>query len=219
MSEHRSLLKSLATDAPRQSFAARLLETTLDLLPLKVIIAASDGQILHANSTAAAMLAHGDPIWSRHGRLNAATSSATRALIAAIGSISANSARKCAGGTEVALPCRDGRAAMAHVRTLVPGATRLAQASEAAAAIFITEPHRVAPPLEALARLFDLTPSEVRVLAEIVGGRNRKEAAAALGVADSTVKSHLDRLFAKTGTSDQPSLFQLVTSLSWPTGH
>lgn len=216
MAQHRILLQSSASDAPRQSFAARLLGTTLDLLPFKVVITASDGRILYANATAAAMLADGDPIWSRHGRLNAATSSATRALIAAIGSMAQNGARARA---EVALPCRDGRAAIAHVRILERGEAHVGQDAGATAAIFITEPHhRIAPPLEALARLFELTPSEVRVLAEIVAGRNRKESAAALGVADSTVKSHLERIFTKTGTCDQPSLFRLVTSLSWPTG-
>lgn len=219
MSEHRTLLHASATDAPKQSFAARLLGPTLDLLPLKVVIAASDGKILHANASAAAMLANGGPIWSRHGKLSAATSSATRALIAAIGSLAQKGALECNSGTEVALPCRDGRAAIAHVRTLVSEGARGGQGQESTAANFIAEPQRVAPPLEALARLFELTPSELRVLAEILAGRNRKDAAAALGLADSTVKSHLDRLFAKTGTSDQPALSRLVTSLSWPTGH
>jgi DNA-binding NarL/FixJ family response regulator len=64
--------------------------------------------------------------------------------------------------------------------------------------------------------LFNLTWSEVRVLEQIVSGRNRKEAAAVLGVADSTVKTHLDNIYAKTGTSDQVGLCRLAAKLSWP---
>jgi Bacterial regulatory proteins, luxR family len=44
------------------------------------------------------------------------------------------------------------------------------------------------------------------------------EAAAALGVADSTVKSHLERIFGKTGTRDQVELVRLVVTLSSPAG-
>lgn len=201
------------TEAPGRSPAARLLGTTLDLLPVKIVITDFDGRILHTNAAAAEMLATGDPIWSRHGQLSATKSAATTALIAAITSAAAPTGRD---GSEVPLPCRDGGAAIAHVRPLQIGAARLGSCLGIAVVLFITEPLRVVPPLEALARLFDLTPSEIRVLEEVVSGKNRKESAAALGLADSTVKTHLDHLYAKTGTSDQPALRRLVTSLSWP---
>ena len=118
-------------------------------------------------------------------------------------------------GLAVALPYRDGRAAVAHVRLLDFG--DLCRRSGTAAVIFITEAAEHAPPpVDALMTLFNLTWSEARVLEQIVSGRNRKEAAAVLGVADSTVKTHLDNIYAKTGTSDQLGLCRLAAKLSWP---
>ena len=193
-----------------------LLEPTLNLLPLKIVITDADGRILHVNAAAATMIAAGDPIWSRRGHVNAIASAATAALIAAIRAATQQEVGMCRNGSEVALPCRDGRAAIAHVRSLRPAEMRLGRRPRASAAVFVTEPHGVELPLRALAHLFDLTPSEARVLAEIASGRNRKETAAVLGLADSTVKTHLDRLYIKTGTSDRPELCRLITSLSWP---
>ena len=83
------------------------------------------------------------------------------------------------------------------------------------AVIFITEAaEHTPPPVDALMTLFSLTWSEARVLEQIVSGKNRREAAAVLGVADSTVKTHLDNIYAKTGTSDQLGLCRLAAKLS-----
>jgi DNA-binding CsgD family transcriptional regulator len=86
----------------------------------------------------------------------------------------------------------------------------------AVAAVFITGPAEITPPFEALAALYDLTPAEARVLVEIASGKNRVESAAALGIADSTVKTHLARIFEKTATSEQSELTRLVARLTLP---
>jgi predicted ArsR family transcriptional regulator len=49
------------------------------------------------------------------------------------------------------------------------------------------------------------------VLLAIVQVGGLRDVAESLGIAESTVKSHLHRLFAKTGTSARPSW-----SSSWP---
>ena len=117
----------------------------------------------------------------------------------------------------MALPYSDGRAAVAHVRPLDFGDARAGRRSGTAAVIFITEAaEHTPPPVDALMTLFSLTWSEARVLEQIVSGKNRREAAAVLGVADSTVKTHLDNIYAKTGTSDQLGLCRLAAKLSWP---
>jgi DNA-binding CsgD family transcriptional regulator len=72
------------------------------------------------------------------------------------------------------------------------------------------------PPVEALVALYELTPTEARVLVEIAAGKNRAAAAEALGIADSTVKTHLARVFEKTGTSEQGELAKLVAGLTPP---
>ncbi|MBK8007715.1 MAG: helix-turn-helix transcriptional regulator [Rhizobiales bacterium] len=87
----------------------------------------------------------------------------------------------------------------------------------ASAAVFVTRTgETVQPPLDILAALFDLTPTEARVMLEISKGRNRSETAALLGIAPSTVKTHLSRVFEKTQMSKQHDLAKLVSQLMPP---
>ena len=66
---------------------------------------------------------------------------------------------------------------------------------------------------------FSLTPTELRVLLAIVDVGGVPEVAAALGVADTTVKTHLGRLFEKTGAARQADLVKLVAGFSTPLTH
>jgi DNA-binding CsgD family transcriptional regulator len=72
------------------------------------------------------------------------------------------------------------------------------------------------PPLAAVAALFELTPSEARVLELVGAGRGNAEVAAALGVSVATVRTHLLHLFDKTGTHRQAELAALLASFSLP---
>jgi DNA-binding CsgD family transcriptional regulator len=58
----------------------------------------------------------------------------------------------------------------------------------------------------------------LRVLFGIVEIGGVPEVAAAFGVADATVKTHLSRLFEKTGTDRQADLVKLVAGFSTPLG-
>jgi DNA-binding CsgD family transcriptional regulator len=71
-------------------------------------------------------------------------------------------------------------------------------------------------PSDALALLYDLTPAETRIFDLIVGGMTQTTIAAMLGIARSTVKTHLLRLFAKTGCRRQVDLTNLAARLSLP---
>jgi DNA-binding CsgD family transcriptional regulator len=72
-----------------------------------------------------------------------------------------------------------------------------------------------APP-KATAKTFKLTPSELRVLLGIVEVCGVPETAAVLGIGEATVRTHLLRLHAKTGTSRQAELVNLVAGFSNP---
>ena len=68
-------------------------------------------------------------------------------------------------------------------------------------------------------RTFGLTPAELRVLQSIVDVGGVPETAAALGIAETTVKTHLHRVFAKTGVSRQADLVKLAAGFSNPPVH
>jgi DNA-binding CsgD family transcriptional regulator len=67
-----------------------------------------------------------------------------------------------------------------------------------------------------IARTFGLTPAEVRVLLAIVGVGGVPESSEKLGVAETTVKTHLYRVFSKTGASRQADLVKLAAGFSFP---
>jgi DNA-binding CsgD family transcriptional regulator len=74
------------------------------------------------------------------------------------------------------------------------------------------EPHRhrrrasETEALTAFAATRALTPAELGVLTLLLDGKTPSEIAATRGVAISTVRTHLKRLFAKTGTRRQADL-------------
>ena len=69
---------------------------------------------------------------------------------------------------------------------------------------------------QVIGEAFRLTPTELRVLLAIVEVGGVPEVAEALGIAESTVKTHLGRLFQKTATSRQAGLVGIVTGFSNP---
>ena len=71
-------------------------------------------------------------------------------------------------------------------------------------------------PQELIVKLYKLTPSELRVLLAIVQVGSTAEVAETLGIAETTVKTHLHRLFAKTGSKRQSDLVRLVAGYASP---
>ena len=101
---------------------------------------------------------------------------------------------------------------------LTSGARRVAGiAYSAAAAVFICKVARETPSApEIIARAYRLTPTELRVLLAIVEVGGVPETAAALGVAESTIKTHLSHLFEKTGAGRQADLVKIVAGFATP---
>jgi len=69
---------------------------------------------------------------------------------------------------------------------------------------------------DTLARLHRLTPMEARVLGAIVCEDGVPAASRLLGIAQTTVKTHLKHIFEKTGTDRQADLVKLVASTANP---
>ncbi|MGE0746804.1 MAG: helix-turn-helix transcriptional regulator [Rhodospirillales bacterium] len=82
------------------------------------------------------------------------------------------------------------------------------------AAVFIADPERSFElSHERLRRLYALTRAEGQVAACLADGKRLDEAAAELGITLNTARSHLKRIFVKTGTERQGELTQLLQSL------
>jgi DNA-binding CsgD family transcriptional regulator len=66
------------------------------------------------------------------------------------------------------------------------------------------------------ALLYDLTPAETRVFLLVAAGMEQSRIARLLGIAPATVKTHLHRVFDKTGCRRQADLVKLAASMSPP---
>jgi DNA-binding CsgD family transcriptional regulator len=85
---------------------------------------------------------------------------------------------------------------------------------DAAVLLFIVDPaNRAGVPLAWIVDAYGLTPAEARVALAASSGLTIPETAHQLGLSPNTVKTHLRKIFAKTGTSRQAELARLVASI------
>jgi DNA-binding CsgD family transcriptional regulator len=85
----------------------------------------------------------------------------------------------------------------------------------AVAAVFVSSGHAPSAIREIAATLYGLSRSEAAVFEHIAMGDTIAQAARALGVGASTVRTHL-RIYAKTGVHRQAELVRLASGLRSP---
>ena len=193
---------------------------TLDGLSAGMCLVDAEGRIVHANAAGHAILAAGDILYAAGGRLaacDARINQTLREVFAAAGQGDATLGTK---GIAVPLIGKDGERYVAHALPLTSGARRRAGiAYTAVAALFVRKAAlAMSSRSEVIGKAFKLTPTELRVLLAIVEVGGVPEVAAALGVANTTVRTHVSHLFEKTGASRQADLVKLVAEYSAPLG-
>jgi len=191
---------------------------TLDGLDAGVYLVDEGGRIVHANAAGRAILNAGDVLYvaARHlAACDAQVNQTLREVFAAAGQGDAALGTK---GIAIPLIGKDGERYIAHALPLTTGARRRAgMAYTAVAALFVRKAAlAMSSRSEIIGKMFKLTPTELRVLLAIVEVGGVPEVAAALGVADTTVRSHVSRLFQKTGTKRQADLVKLVAGYATP---
>lgn len=193
----------------RQRVEVDTLHAALDALTDVALIIEADGTILFGNEAANAELAKARII-RRHGnRLLGVTREAARLLE----TLSAAEGRMRHRGLEARLLDNTGCTLYATWASL--NATD--QGLEGPVLLLLREPEvALETPLSSAAALFSLTPGETLVLAQVLMGCTLSAAAEILGVARSTVKSHLAAIYGKTRTNRQSELVKLVMSLASP---
>jgi len=191
---------------------------TLDGLDAGLYLVDANGRLIHANAAGQAILDARDILHEIRGHLAACdlkTNQTLREIFAAAGQgDSALGAR----GIAVPLTGKDGQRYVPHTLPLTSGARRRAGvAYRSVAALFVRKAALAMPPRsEVIGQAFRLTPTELRVLLAVVEVGGTPEVAAALGIANTTVRTHLGRLFAKTGTARQADLVKLVAGYAAP---
>lgn len=190
----------------------------LDGLAAGLFLVKASGQIVHANASGHAMLADADVLRATGGRLLATDQQVDQTLKEIFAAAERGDTAVGVKGVAVPLRAREGEPFIAHVLPLTSGARRRAGIAYAAvAALFVRKAGLdTCPPLETLAKLHKLTPSELRVLLAVTETGGVPQAAQTLGIAETTVKTHLHRLFEKTGARRQADLVKLLAGYSSP---
>lgn len=199
-----------------KSIEAATFGSALDSFGFGIILVDERLGIVHANRAAADILKSGDSIRSDKGRLSLPENSASAALERAVGQAARDEAGL--GPMGIGIPARrDSDPRVIHVLPLRRDTIRGGLAQRAVAALFIApaaNPPRT--PIDALALIYDLTPAESKIFEMIAAGGTQAAIGRTLGIAPSTVKTHLLHLFEKTGSRRQADLIKLAANLSSP---
>lgn len=201
-----------------RALRSEMLEKTLDGLVAGVFLAARDGQVVYMNQAAERQIKTGHLIRLVNNRICPTDSVARAALAKAM----EEAAHDAAGGDMrehcVAIPDGVGGGCVATLLPVESGHRSGVFAPFAASvAVFMQDPVQVTPlPGEAFARLHGLTGGELRVLLALSQGLGGMEAADMLGISEPTMRTHLQHIFSKTGTSKQVHLLRLLHNSTPP---
>jgi integral membrane sensor domain MASE1/DNA-binding CsgD family transcriptional regulator len=191
------------------------LEATLNGLTSGVYLADRDGRIVYMNRTAKRQVDTSNAIRVVNSHLSPIDRKACLALYSAINEATRDKADVPTSGFTIALPAGDNGGLIA---TVLPLASEPQSGTfPGMVAIFVQDPI-VMPcfPGQAFAELYGLTRSELRVLLAMVPGLCVKEVAKMLDIGETTVKTHLQHIYSKTGTSKQTELMHLFMSSAPP---
>jgi DNA-binding CsgD family transcriptional regulator len=197
---------------------ADMLAATFDGLRTSIFLVDTLGRIIHANSSGHTLTGKADALRTVRGKLTALDARAEHQLNEIYAIARGGDAAVGTKGIDVPLLTPDREHYIAHVLPLTSGARRrAAAASGAVAAVFVRKAVlQTSSALGVIGKTYRLTPTELRVLGAVVEIGGAPEVADALGVTTNTVKTHLQRLFDKTGTSRQADLVKLVAGFASP---
>jgi DNA-binding CsgD family transcriptional regulator/PAS domain-containing protein len=202
----------------RSRIEAAALADAVDAMAAAMLLVDDTGRIVHANASAEALLAERAVIRQHSGRLVVTEPGADKALLEAIEAARIGDAAIGANGIALSLAGADKDPWLADVLPLTAGARRGPASSHGAvAAIFVRKAALdLSSPCQALATAFRLTSAELRVLTAVIEIGGLPKVAEALGISETTAKTHLHHVFAKTGTNRQADLVRLVAGFSSP---
>jgi DNA-binding CsgD family transcriptional regulator len=219
LAPHMDRALAMADRLAAEAAKADTLTAALDLLMLGIILVDEESRIVHANVAGLARMDDARAVRRSGGHLSANDPRASAALKDAVARAARGDSAQM-GKTGIAVPVggADGRDLAAWVLPLDSRLrSELAAPPAAKAAVLLREIGEARPlSSEMLVRRYGITPAEERVLTLLVQGFAPQDIATALGCSEPTVRTHLKRLFVKTGTGGQLDLVHLAASALAP---
>lgn len=195
---------------------AATFEAVLESVGSVVVLVDRALRVIHVNRAGREALEMRAPLFVRQGVLQLADRRAAMRLAEAVEAV-----EQRAGGLEqrIAIPLRTtgGEAFVIHVLPIQPRQLGTLVPPSAVAALFLASAASPAPPpIAAFAELYDLTPAEARIAELIAEGLAPAEIAGRIGAAPATVRTHLLRVFQKSGVSRQGDLAVRIRAFAGP---
>lgn len=197
--------------------AVRNFRAVIDAMAIPIVLISSECEVVHSNPRASEMLEAGLLLQARYGRLHSPVPGLQRAIANAVRQLVLDETTIPGSGVGLSVRGTDEAVHTLHLLPLAHGDLRGQLAGDAVAALFISS----APVEQHFARdvlqsTYALTRAEIGVFRLLVAGKSTRAIAAELGIASSTVRTHVLRLLDKTGTHRRADLIRLAHALSSP---
>lgn len=191
----------------------RAAETVLDSVPFGLVFLTPRGKSVYVNRVADAIFRSGDGLSLHNGSLRGSNSTAQAALDAAIRqAASPGSSLLCPGAILAERKsARPYQILIAPLRRCPP---RLVGTAAPTVVALILDPERAQlASTDLMRRLYGLTRKEAAFAQALCRGKSVEQAAQELEIRYETARTHLRRIFSKTGTSRQAELVMLLGRL------
>ena len=196
---------------------ATSLRASFDQMPLGVLVLESDGRIVEQNAEAARLLLVGSGIACAAGRrLHLANTASQSKYLAAIARLTDGRHAPTPEAIVVAKGRESGAGSLVLHLCAFPASAAPVLVRNGRILAFLCELNRHSESqfaVRVLRAALDLTPMEANVVLCLRDHHDPMQVALELGLAISTVRSHLKHAFRKTGTSRQSELLRLVDRL------
>jgi len=183
-----------------------------NLLPFGVVLLDNDGSVMFMNRLANQITSARDGISAGLSGLKINHRDTDAAFQKLLSATTATGALRSAGGDLAVQRPSDKRSYTVSISPL-PARDVVFAKHRPVVAVFISDPEiKAQASTDALCALYGLTPSEARLASQIATGISLDHCAAQLGITLETARTHLKRVFYKTGTSRQGELIHLLLS-------
>ncbi len=194
----------------------------LDRLHLGVVVVAQGCEPVIVNSYAQELIARGDGLAVGPDGLRAARKDETSELRRLLAASAPCGERAPVSGGQMRISRLSGERSLAVRVSPLQVAGSATGREQPVAAVFICDPEQSgATTDEALRQLYGLTKAEAHIAQVLAQGTRLVEASKILGITTETARTHLKRIFSKTGTAGQVELVHLLLSHMFisPDGH
>lgn len=191
---------------------AKLVARTFEAIDKSVFICGPDGRVSGVSQPALDLAREGRWLTIRHDRLLLKDAAAQGELMQAIGR-TVFPVRPAAGKPHDSVVLRDEEGYPFYLE-IIPFPTIHEVPLQASALVIAYPPKQREMRCAAIARaMYQLTPTEAVIASYLASGKSLDTIAGLCGIAPGTVRTHLKRIFDKTGARSQVSLVALLTSV------